>query len=142
MCWIDSQSKKLIHLKYLILETPYTFFSIFSWNSSFTHTERSVTYVFRYWQQQPFLVLFKWYRENVVIFLLCLFLQLWKWKYFFLKLDSHLPKKSFFICFNDSSSKLIKNVFYFILKAHFILKIFKFLSRISVPVEKTAWLER
>ena len=30
MCWIDSQSKKMIHLKYLILETPYTFFSIFS----------------------------------------------------------------------------------------------------------------
>ena len=31
MCRIDSQSKKLIRLKYLILETPYTFFSIFSW---------------------------------------------------------------------------------------------------------------
>ena len=28
---IDSQLKKLIRLKYLILETPYTFFSIFSW---------------------------------------------------------------------------------------------------------------
>ena len=39
MCWFDSQSKKLIHLKYLILETPYTFFSIFSWYFSFTHTE-------------------------------------------------------------------------------------------------------
>ena len=31
MCRIDSQSKKLIRLKYLILETPYNFFSIFSW---------------------------------------------------------------------------------------------------------------
>ena len=31
MCRIDSQLKKLIRLKYLILETPYTFFSIFSW---------------------------------------------------------------------------------------------------------------
>ena len=30
MCWIDSQSKKLIHLKYLILKIPYTFSSIFS----------------------------------------------------------------------------------------------------------------
>ena len=31
MCRIDSQLKKLIRLKYLILETPYTFFSILSW---------------------------------------------------------------------------------------------------------------
>ena len=35
---IDSQLKKLIRLKYLILETPYTFFSILSWYFSFTHT--------------------------------------------------------------------------------------------------------
>ena len=27
MCRIDRQSKKLIRLKYLILETPYTFYS-------------------------------------------------------------------------------------------------------------------
>ena len=38
MCRIDNQLKKLIRLKYLILETPYTFFSIFSWYFSFTHT--------------------------------------------------------------------------------------------------------
>ena len=38
-----------------------------------------------------------------------------------LKSDSHLPKK-IFICFNDSPSKMIKNVFYFILKALFVLK--------------------
>ena len=31
MCRIDSQSRKLIPLKRLILETPYTSFSIFSW---------------------------------------------------------------------------------------------------------------
>ena len=31
MCRIDSQLKKLISLKYLILETRYTFFSILSW---------------------------------------------------------------------------------------------------------------
>ena len=35
---IDSQLKKMIHLKYLILEIPYTFFSIFSWYFKFTHT--------------------------------------------------------------------------------------------------------
>ena len=40
MCWIDSQSKKLIHLKYLILETTSSFFSIFSWHFSFMYTER------------------------------------------------------------------------------------------------------
>ena len=43
------------------------------------------------------------------------------------KSDSHLPKKKFFfICFNDSPSKMIKNAFYFILKAIFILKVFRF----------------
>ena len=38
MCRIDSQLKKLIRLKCLIFGTPYTFFSIFSWYFSFTHT--------------------------------------------------------------------------------------------------------
>ena len=45
-----------------------------------------------------------------------------------LKSDSHLPKKFPFICFNESPSKLMKNAFYFILKALFVFKIFKFLS--------------
>ena len=44
-----------------------------------------------------------------------------------LKLDSHLPKKVFYIFFNDSSLKIMKNAFYFILKALLVLKIFKFL---------------
>ena len=44
-----------------------------------------------------------------------------------LKWDSHLPKK-IIICFNDSPSKIMKNALYFILKAIFVLKIFKFLS--------------
>ena len=43
-----------------------------------------------------------------------------------LKSDSHLPKKFLFICFNESPLKMMKNVFYFILKALFVLKIFKF----------------
>ena len=42
-------------------------------------------------------------------------------------------KKIFFICFNDSASKMVKNAFYFILKfflfiSLFVLKIFKFLA--------------
>ena len=56
-----------------------------------------------------------------------------------LKSDSHLPKK--IICCNDSLSKILKNAFYFILKALFILKIFKFLSWHFGHVEKMAWLE-
>ena len=41
-----------------------------------------------------------------------------------LKSDSHLPKK-FFIYFKDEKSlKMMKNAFYFILKAIFVLKIF------------------
>ena len=37
---------------------------------------------------------------------------------------------------------MIKNAFYLILKALFILNIFKFLSWLFAYVEKTAWLER
>ena len=36
-------------------------------------------------------------------------------------------KNIFFICFNDSPSKMMKNAFYFNLKALFVLKVFKFL---------------
>ena len=45
-----------------------------------------------------------------------------------LKPNSHLPKKIIFIRFNDSPLKMMKTAFYFILKALFVLKIFKFLS--------------
>ena len=38
MCRIDGQLKKLIRLKYLILETSYTFFSIFSWYFTVLYT--------------------------------------------------------------------------------------------------------
>ena len=37
-------------------------------------------------------------------------------------------KKNFFICFNESPLKIMRNYFYFILKALLVLKIFKFLS--------------
>ena len=59
-----------------------------------------------------------------------------------LKSDSDISKKKIIICFNDSSSKIMKNTFYFILKALFVLKIFKFLSWLFGHVEKTAWLEK
>ena len=59
---------------------------------------------------------------------------------FYLKSVSHLPKK--FICFNDSLSEMMKNAFSFILKAFFILKIFKLLYWVFGHVEKKAWLER
>ena len=56
-----------------------------------------------------------------------------------LKLDSDLPKKIFFfIRFNDSPSKLMKNAFYFNLKALLDLKIFTFLFRYFEHVEKMA----
>ena len=46
------------------------------------------------------------------------------------------------ICFIESPLKVIKNTFYFILKACFVLKIFKFLLWLFGHIGKTAWLER
>ena len=43
---------------------------------------------------------------------------------FYLKSDSHFPR-IIFICFNESLLKVMKNAFYFMLKALFVLKIFK-----------------
>ena len=47
------------------------------------------------------------------------------------KVGLSLSKKILFICFGESPLKMMKNVFYFILKALFVLKIFG-------HVEKTA----
>ena len=47
---------------------------------------------------------------------------------FSIKVGLSPSKNTFFICFNDSPSKMMKNAFYFILKALFVLKIFRFLS--------------
>ena len=58
-----------------------------------------------------------------------------------IKVGLSRSKKVFFIYFHDSPLKMIKNAFYFILKALFVLKIFKFLSWHFGHVEKTAWLE-
>ena len=49
------------------------------------------------------------------------------------------PSKNFFvICSTESPLKMTKNAFYFILIALFVLKIFKFLSRLFDHVGKTA----
>ena len=47
-------------------------------------------------------------------------------------------KKICFICLIKSPLKMMENAFYFILKAFFVLKIFKFLSRLFGHVRKTA----
>ena len=51
-------------------------------------------------------------------------------------------KKICIICLIQSLLKMMKNAFYFILKALSILKIFKFLSRHFGHVWKMAWLNR
>ena len=78
------------------------------------------------------------------VFWFFVFLYLWLWDLCFefnviLKSDSHLPKKLCYLL-HWKPFKKMKNAFYFILKALFILKIFKFLSWLSVHVQKTARL--
>ena len=51
-------------------------------------------------------------------------------------------KKRCPICFIECLLKIMKNAFYFIVRALSVLKIFKFLSWIFAQVGKTAWLER
>ena len=58
-----------------------------------------------------------------------------------LKSQSHLPKKNV-ICLIENPLKMMKHVFYFVLKTFFVLKIFKFLSRRFGYPGKTASLER
>ena len=45
-----------------------------------------------------------------------------------LKFDPNLGGRVCFICLNESPLQMMKNAFYFILKALFVLKIFKFFS--------------
>ena len=59
-----------------------------------------------------------------------------------LKVGLSPSKKICVICLAEGPLKLMKNAFYFTLKALFVLKIFKFLSRLFGHLEKTAWLER
>ena len=55
-----------------------------------------------------------------------------------IKSDSLLPKK-YFICFNESHLKMMKNGFCFILKVVFVLKVFKSLFWLFGHIEK--WLD-
>ena len=72
---------------------------------------------------------------------LCLYIYKQRINMSELKSDSHLPKK-IVVCFIKSPLKMMKNVFYFVLEALFVLKVFKFLSWHFGHVRKTAWLER
>ena len=74
MCRIDSLLRKLIRLEYLIFQTLYTFFSIFSLNFSFTH---STLYDLCF---QVLTTTFPFLAFSTFSFL-CLFLQLYKRKY-------------------------------------------------------------
>ena len=58
----------------------------------------------------------------------------------FLDLNAGLSpsKKNCFICFNENPLKMMKNGFYFTLKALFVLKIFKISYWLSSHVEKKA----
>ena len=60
---------------------------------------------------------------------------------FEVKVGLSSSEKILVICFIESPLKMIKNAFYFILKAFFVLKIFKFLSWLFGHAEKKAWLE-
>ena len=75
MCWIDSQSKKLIHLKHLIFEILIPF-SLYSVGLLVLHTLNTVSPEFSRISNNKKLSFFwhKGYRKNVMF--LCLFLQL------------------------------------------------------------------
>ena len=56
----------------------------------------------------------------------------------FLKVGLSPSKKNCVICLIENPLKMMKNAFYFILKALFVLRIFKFLSQLFGHVRKTA----
>ena len=56
-----------------------------------------------------------------------------------LKVGLSLSKKICVTCLIESPLKMMKNIFYFVLKAFFVLKIFKFLSRYFGHVGKTVY---
>ena len=51
-------------------------------------------------------------------------------------------KNNCIICYTGSPLKMMKNAFYFILKALFVLQISKFLWQLFCHVGKTTWLEK
>ena len=58
------------------------------------------------------------------------------------KVGLSTPEKTCVICLIESPLEMMKNAFYFILKAFFVLKIFKFLSRPFGHVGRKAGLEK
>ena len=71
-------------------------------------------------------------------------LKIFNSKFSYIKVRLSPFKTNCVNCFIETPLKMIKNAFYFILKALFGLKIFKFLSWLfgHGHVEETAWLER
>ena len=69
----------------------------------------------------------RWIEESFVCYLRC---------FYIFKFWLGPQKKKCFICFNEIPLKVIKNGFYSILKAPFVLKIFKFLSWLCSHREK------
>ena len=69
-------------------------------------------------------------------FLIFLFFTFEVCRLFPLKSDSHSQKKKLFYLLQWKPFKMMKNVFHFILKALFFLKVFKFFSWIFGHVEK------
>ena len=66
--------------------------------------------------------------------------KLWKWtlyKWCNIKVGLSPSEKTCLICFNESPLKIMENTFYFILKALFVFKIFKFLPWRFGHVEKS-----
>ena len=55
-----------------------------------------------------------------------------------IKVELSPSKKNCFICLNENPLKMVKNDFYFVLKAPSVLKIFRFLSWLLGHLEKTA----
>ena len=51
-------------------------------------------------------------------------------------------QKGCFICFNENPLKMMKDAFYFVLKARFVPKIFNFFSCLFLPCRKKATSER
>ena len=101
-------------------ESPCIFNSQFITASPFIQSDCSV-----YWSAGNF--------QGSLFLFLCMLSQIRD----VLKLDTHLPKKNSFTCFNESCLKTM-NVFCFISEALFFLKIYTFLSSLFWLCRKTA----
>ena len=66
----------------------------------------------------------------------------WSKYYLDFKVALSPSKKNGVICLIERNIIMMKNVFYFVLNALFVLKIFKFLSRHFGHVEKATWFEK